>query len=95
MQIQRTGYRIKGFYRWASYALRWGMLHETAQHRLKVLTFFETHGLHATQDAFQVSRRTLYRWKAAYRLAAGNPAALTPRSAAPHRRRQRHWPGAS
>lgn len=94
MQYQHIGYRIRGFYRVADYALRWGMLNETAQHRLRVLTFFKTHGLQATQDAFQVSRRTLYRWKTLFRKAAQNPAALTPKSSAPHRRRKRRWPAA-
>lgn len=89
MQYQHIGYRIRGFYRVADYALRWGMLNETAQHRLKVLTFFATHGLAATQDAFQVSRRTLYRWRVVWRKAACNPTALTPRSSAPHRHRTR------
>lgn len=68
------------------------MLNDTAHTRLKILTFFDTHGLSATQDAFQVSRRTLYRWRATRETAGRNPAALTPRSCAPTRRRTRQWP---
>lgn len=48
---------------------------------------FDKHGLDATRDAYGVSRRTLYRWKKALREAAGNPAALIPKSSAPKRRR--------
>ncbi len=94
MQYQHIGYRIRGFYRVADYALRWGMLNDTAQTRLKILMFFETHGLQATQDAFRVSRRTLYRWKAVFQKAGQNPTALTPTSSAPRRRRTRQWPAA-
>lgn len=94
MQYQHIGYRIRGFYRVADYALRWGMLNDNAQTRLKILLFFETHGLVATQDAFQVSRRTLYRWRAVWRKASRNPTALMARSSAPHRRRTRQWPTA-
>jgi predicted DNA-binding transcriptional regulator YafY len=35
-----------------------------AERRLEILRFFDKHGLAATRDAFGVSRRTLYRWKA-------------------------------
>ena len=94
MQYQHIGYRIRGFYRVADYALRCGMLNDSAQTRLKILIFFATHGLQAAQDAFQVSRRTLYRWRAVWLQSARNAAALTPRSSAPQRRRTRQWPTA-
>ncbi len=90
MQRQHIGYRIRGFYRVGGYALRSGMPNDKAQHRLKILLFWEKHGLKATLDAFGVSRRTLYRWKAARK--AGNAQALTPKSSAPRRRRSRSWP---
>lgn len=91
MQQQHIGYRVKGFYRWAGYALRWDMLNPSARDRLKILTFFEKHGLAATIDAFGVSRRSLYRWQAAWRSGGGDPTALVPRSCAPTRRRRRSW----
>ncbi|MGC9128974.1 MAG: helix-turn-helix domain-containing protein, partial [Acidithiobacillus sp.] len=62
------------------------MTPKEAQERLKILTFFDKHGLAATVDAFGVSRRTLYRWKKALRESGGNPAALIPRSSAPKRK---------
>ena len=38
-----------------------------AQQKLDALTFWNKHGLNATQDAFKVSRSTLYRWRKAHR----------------------------
>ena len=94
MQYQHVGYRIKGLYRLGAYALRWGMPNPKAQDRLKILRFFEKHGLHATTDAYDVSRRTLYRWKAAWEAGGGNLVTLAPQSCAPKRRRSRTWPEA-
>jgi len=37
MRAQHVGYPIKGFYRWADYALRWGMIATDAQRRLQIL----------------------------------------------------------
>ncbi len=41
----------------------WEMTSKHAQERLKILGFFADHGVAATNGAFDVSRRTLYRWK--------------------------------
>jgi len=49
------------------------------------LRFFQRYGLQATIDAFGVSRRTLYRWKARLKAAGDNPQALATRSSAPKR----------
>ncbi|MEW5791667.1 MAG: hypothetical protein AB1790_09380 [Pseudomonadota bacterium] len=54
---------------------------------MKILRFWDRHGLAATLDAFGVSRRTLYRWKATRKASGGNPAALAARSCAPRRQR--------
>lgn len=94
MQIHRAGYRVKGFYRLADYAFRWGMVHKDAAHRLKIFRFFERHGLAATLEAFDVSRRTLYHWKASLKAEGGNVSALVPASTAPSNRRHRDWPAA-
>ena len=88
MQIQRVGYRIRGFDRVAALGHRWESTPQDAQRRLTILRFWDTHGLDATRDAFGVSRRTLYRWKKALREADFNPAARTARSSAPQRRRR-------
>jgi hypothetical protein len=49
MRVQHVGYRIRGFYRLADYALRWGMIAKDAQRRLEILGFWRWHGLAASQ----------------------------------------------
>ena len=63
MRVQHVGHKIRGFYRVAGYSLRWGMIAPDAQKRLTILKFWQRHGLAATQEAFKVSRRTLYWWQ--------------------------------
>ncbi|MEW5792166.1 MAG: helix-turn-helix domain-containing protein [Pseudomonadota bacterium] len=87
MRVQHVGYRIRGVYRIAALGHLWETTPNDAQRRLKMLRFWERHGLTATLDAFGVSRRTLYRWKAALKQAGGNPAALAAKPCAPQRRR--------
>ncbi len=87
MRVQHIGYRVRGFYRIAKLGHLWEMTPKDAQRRLEILRFWDKHGLAATQDAFGVSRRTLYRWKAALRASGGNPAALAAKSCAPKRKR--------
>jgi transposase InsO family protein len=94
MRVQHVGYQIKGFYRWADYALRWGMIATDAQRRLQILDFWQRHGLAAAQEAFTISRRTLYLWRAKLTAEGGNVAALVPGSTAPKHRRRRQWPAA-
>lgn len=92
MRVQHVGHKIRGFYRIADYALRWGMIAPDAQRRLEILDFWRRHGLEATREAFKVSRRTLFGWRARLRTEGGNVAALAPGSTAPKRRRRRQWP---
>lgn len=87
MQVQHIGHRIRGFYGIAQLGHLWEMTPKDTPQRLRILQFFETHGLAATVDAFGVSRRTLYRWKRALREGGGNPAALAAKSCAPKRKR--------
>jgi transposase InsO family protein len=94
MRIHRIGRGVKGFYRLADYALRWSMIATSAQRRLQILGFWQRHGSAATQEAFAISRRTLFAWRAKLRGEGGNLAALAPRSTAPKRRRTRQWPPA-
>ena len=88
MQIHHAGYRIRGFYRVAHSGHVWGMTSKHAHHRLAILTFADRHGKIAASEAFTVSIRTLYRWRQTLKHNAGNTAALTPKSCAPHRRRR-------
>ncbi|MER3466643.1 MAG: hypothetical protein C4340_05905, partial [Armatimonadota bacterium] len=94
MQVQRIGYRIKGFYSTADRALCWSMISADAQERYRILCFWEKHGLLATREAFGVSRRTLYAWRQRLRAGGGKPAACAPLSTRPHHLRQRRWPPA-
>jgi transposase InsO family protein len=92
VQVKPIVHRVKGFHRLADYALRWGMIAPDAQQRLAILAFWQRHGLAACGEAFKLSRRTLYGWRAKLKAEGGNVAALVPRSTAPKRRRKRQWP---
>jgi hypothetical protein len=87
MGVQHMGYRIRGCYKVAALRHLWDMTPKDAKRRLEILRSFEKYGLAPTSDAFHVSRRTLYRWKAALKAQGGNPAALAAKSSAPKRRR--------
>ena len=58
-------------------------------HRARVLAFWKKHGFSATQEAFRVSRRTLFRWQS-----LANRRMLAPKSKAPKNRRRRQTPTA-
>jgi transposase InsO family protein len=94
MQVHWIGKGIKGFATVADRALYWDMICHSAEERLRVLQFWERHGLAATREAFDVSRRTLFAWRAQLRAGGGQPHHLTPRSTRPHHLRRRHWPTA-
>lgn len=94
MQIRWVGYRIKGFQAVADRGLYWDMICKSAEQRLAVLRFWERHGLDATQEAYGVSRRTLFAWRAQLRGGQGKPHTLAPGSTRPHRLRRRSWPPA-
>jgi hypothetical protein len=87
MRVQHIGYRIRGFYRVAALGHLWDMTPKDAQQRLNILHFWDKHELAATMDAFGVSRRTLFRWRALLRAAGGNPAVLPAKSCTPKRAR--------
>lgn len=69
MQIRHIGYGIKGFRRVAKLCYLSDMMTKEAKERVKILDFFDKYGLSATKEAFGVSERTLYRWKAALKAA--------------------------
>jgi transposase InsO family protein len=61
------------------------------ERRVKILGFWEEHKEKATKDAFNVSRRTLFRWKGALRKSDGKLPSLDPQSTAPKNRRSRTY----
>lgn len=68
------------------------MICKTAEERYRILCFWERHGLLATQEAYGVSRRSLYAWRAQLRQRGGAPHVLAPGSTRPKRLRRRQWP---
>ena len=90
MQNQYIGYGIKGFYRIGSYAIKPTMNNEVIQARLRVLNFWDKHGLQAAIDHSGKSRRTLYLWRK--RLREKGVKGLASQSTAPKSRRERSWP---
>jgi len=84
---------VRGARRLYNDAVRWHhMATEKAKKRLLIISFWERHGMGATVDAFAVSRRTLYRWKANLKKARGHVDGLNERSTAPVSRRKRVYP---
>jgi hypothetical protein len=51
MQVRRIGYRVKGLYRVGRLGVKWGMIAPDTEKRLKILRFWEEHGLKATRAA--------------------------------------------
>jgi len=68
------------------------MISEEAKRRVKILRFWEKYGLEATIEAFGVSKRTLFRWKRAYKESNGDITVLNPKSRKPKRVRKSQVP---
>lgn len=66
------------------------MITEKAKRRIRILAFWEKHGNEATEEAFKVSGRTLFRWQAALKKSGGKLEGLNAISTAPKRRRTRN-----
>ncbi|HLB50914.1 MAG TPA: DDE-type integrase/transposase/recombinase [Patescibacteria group bacterium] len=67
------------------------MVSEKALKKMRILVFWEKHGLEATQEAFQVKRRTLFDWKQRFQEGGMKIEALNDHSRAPKRKRVREW----
>ncbi len=92
MGTRSLGWGIRGYSRVQKLARILDMTTATAERRLQALQHWEKYGIQAAQDAFGVSRATLYRWRKQFR-EAGSIVALNPRSRAPRRKRLRwNWP---
>ena len=66
------------------------MITEKAKQRIRILAFWERHGNKATQEAFTISVRTLFRWQNALKESEGKLEGLNAKSTAPRRRRTRN-----
>ena len=62
---------------------------QEVRRRVQILDFWKKHGEQAATDAFGVSRRTLFRWRASLGQANGRLESLDPKSRAPAKRRKR------
>ena len=65
------------------------MLTEKAKHKVKVIVFWEKHGLEATLDAFPHKRSTLFNWKRILAENNGRLKSLNERSTSPKSKRKR------
>lgn len=84
---------LKGFITLYNYALRYRyMITQKALHRMKVLLFYEKYGMRAAQEAFSVSRRTVFYWKKRFSSGGKKPEALNEKKRIPLRKRKRLWP---
>ena len=93
MQIHSKIAGTRGLVSTYDEALRFrDMITQEAQRRARILTFWRTHGLAATKEAFQVSKPTLHRWQKMLDDADGNIESLNPGSRAPKNKRKRVIP---
>ena len=93
MQIHRVGYGVRGFWKLNDYAIRYvRMVTDEAKKRAAILEFWERYGLEAAVEAFKLSRRTLYSWKAKRKAGKGRMESLNAGSRKPKRLRRRLWP---
>lgn len=92
MQILRIGYGIRGFATVCNDGLKWNrMLTNKAKHKIKVIVFWDKHGLDATLDAFPHKRSTLFEWKRKLRESEGRLESLNEKSKRPKKVRKANW----
>lgn len=70
------------------------MITNEAEERMRIIAFWKKHGDRATEEAFQVSRATLFRWQKILDEGNGRLAALVPQSTVPKTVRKRIIPKA-
>ncbi len=83
MQIDYLFNGIRGYTRFKRFSYLFEMENIEAKKRLKIIKFFDKYGLDATIEAFGVSRRTIYRYKATFKKSKEDISSLTPKSTAP------------
>ncbi len=88
MQTDYLFRSIRGFERFAYYCYRYDMVSKEAQRRYKMVLFYEKYGLAATLEAFEISKRTLYRYQSLLKKGNNQIESLEPKSKAPKKKRQ-------
>lgn len=90
MQIHCKYTGIKGFINLYEYALKYSyMITDKAKNKVKIISFWEKHGLEATLDAFPYKRSTLFLWKQTLKENKGKIQSLNDKSKSPHKKRKR------
>ena len=85
---------LRGYARFRRFSYLLEMENTEANKRLKIIKFFDKYGLAATIEAFNVSRRTIYRYKATFKKSKENISSLNPKSTAPKQIRKPTTPKA-
>ena len=67
------------------------MIQEKAKEKCRILAFWEKHGTAATEEAFNIKRRTLFLWQKKLKEGQGKLEALNDGNRAPKKRRKRMW----
>ena len=92
MQVLRISFGVRGFVNIHNDALKWNrMLTNKAKHKVRVLVFWEKHGLDATLDAFPHKRSTLFEWKRMLKKNNGRLESLNEKSTCPRNKRRPEW----
>lgn len=93
MKIHNKLTGTQGFVSAYNDALRFRyMITRKAEERVRILAFWQKHGSAATQEAFKVSRPTLFRWQKLLKEGRGKLEALNPGSTVPQQKRKRLIP---
>jgi len=92
MQTDYLFHWVKGFERFAYYCYRNDMASYEAKRRYKIVLFYQKYGLEATLEAFDISKRTLYRYQSILKKSNNNILSLEPKSKAPKKRRTSQVP---
>ena len=72
MQTDYLFNATRGYARFKRFSYLFEMENTEANKRLKIIKFYDKYGLEATIEAFNVSRRTIYRWKTTLKRNKGN-----------------------
>ena len=82
---------VKGFVTLWERVIRFRyMITEDAKRRTEILAFWEKYGTKATEDAFKITERTLFRWQKALLEGGGKLESLNKKSTAPKKKNKRY-----
>lgn len=86
-RLRRVFGRIRGYNSWMKKVISVNAFSdsETAKYRLKVILYYQKHGMPATLDAYPVKRSTVLLWQQTLKENKGKLESLVPRSSRPHK----------